>query len=110
MIPRWIERPGILCLLLIGAWLRIWHLSSLPAGFSDSEINSIAITEHIRQGRVQVFFENTQHSGQESFYQTANMLLTSLVGDGLIGFRLLGLWSNLAALALFYRRSEERRV
>lgn len=102
MIPRWFERGCVLSLLLLGVWLRLYDLTRLPLGFSDEEITSITITKEIRSGTIQVFFPIRPQGGQESFYHTLNSVVTRAVGDGLLGFRALSLWSNLLALALLY--------
>jgi 4-amino-4-deoxy-L-arabinose transferase-like glycosyltransferase len=102
MIPRWFERLCVLILLLLAAWLRIWDLPRLPLGFSDDELTSIHIIEQVRTGAVQVFFPTSPAGAEESLYHTLNMMATTLFGDGLFGFRVLGMLASLLALAFLY--------
>jgi hypothetical protein len=104
MIPRRFERPAILILLLMAAYLRIQDLQVLPLGFSDEETEQLLIMDRIQGGEVRVFFplESGRPGGHEGFYALLNASLTRLVGDGLLGYRLLGLYSSLLALACFF--------
>ncbi len=103
MIPRWFERLGVLALLLLAFFLRVWQLPALPAGFSQEEITSIDITQQIQNGAGQVFFRTGEQTGEESFYHTLNAGVTQWVGDGLIGYRMLSVWAGLLTLAFLYR-------
>lgn len=103
MIPRWFDRLSLLGLLLVGVFLRVWDLSTLPPGFSQQEIISVDITQQIQEGAGQVFFRTGEDEGQESFYHILNAGMTRLVGDGLIGYRILSVWSGLLTLAFLYR-------
>lgn len=105
MIPRWFERLVVLGLLLIAVFLRIAEFSSLPNGFSQEEITAIDITQQIQDGVGQVFFRTGEQSGEESFYHTLNAGVTTLVGDGLVGYRMLSVWAGLLTLAFLYRTS-----
>ena len=44
-------------LLLVGAGLRMWHFSTLPAGMHAGEIVDVQVTETIRQGDIEVFYD-----------------------------------------------------
>ncbi|HLA42047.1 MAG TPA: hypothetical protein VJZ27_01350, partial [Aggregatilineales bacterium] len=102
MIPRWFERVCVIGLLLLAVWLRTFELRTLPPGFSNRELRAIDITGQIRSGTVQVFFPLQPDGAEASFYHTASAAITALVGDGTLGYRLLGLWANLLALAFLY--------
>jgi len=90
-----------LLLLLVGTFLRLNGLSTLPAGFNDEEIIDIRIAETARLGRVEVFYE-VQGQGREGLYQSVLAVVTSATGGGLIGYRMLSVWAGLLALALMY--------
>jgi hypothetical protein len=96
------ERAALLILLLMAVWFRAVDFPHLPLGFSNDELAHIDITEQVRGGNIRVFFANQPAAGHESFYHIVNGGVTALVGDGLVGYRLLGLWSSLLALAFFY--------
>lgn len=87
--------------LLLGAGLRMWELSTLPAGLSDDEITDVRIAETVRQGTIEVFY-NLGGEGREGLYHMALTAFTSVVGNGTLGFRLLSVWAGLATLALVY--------
>lgn len=88
-------------LLLVGMGFRLFHLSTNPPGFHPDEINDIRIAETVRLGRVEIFYDlGTQ--GREGVYQTMLTLVTSAVGGGLIGYRMLSVWVGLLTLAAVY--------
>lgn len=87
-------------LLLLGAVLRFTNLATLPAGFSGSEINDIRVTETVRQGRVEVFY-NLGGEGREGLYQAFVTAVTTS-GSGIIGYRILSVWLGLLTLSLVY--------
>lgn len=103
MIPRWFDRLSILTLLLVGVVVRVWDLPTLPPGFSQEEIVGIDIIQQVQGGAGQVFFRTSQEEGEESFYHILNAGVTELVGDGLIGYRILSVWAGLLTLAFLYR-------
>ncbi len=90
-------------LLLLGAFLRLWQLSALPLGLNDAEITTVRIAETIRVGEtpIEVFF-NINGEGQEKLPSIIYALSTSLVGNGVLGYRLLGVWLGILTLALVY--------
>jgi len=89
-----------ICLLLLAAVLRFSQLSTLPPGLSAGEIDNIRITETVRQGRVEVFY-NLNGQGREGLYQTLVTAMTG-AGGGLIGYRILSVLVGLITLALVY--------
>lgn len=88
-------------ILLLAMILRVWSLATLPPGLHPDEIEDIRITETVRQGRVEVFYD-LGGVGREGLYGTVESVVTSALGGGLIGYRLLSVWSGLVALTLTY--------
>ncbi len=88
-------------LLMIGAGLRMWQFSTLPAGLHAGEIVDVQVTETIRQGDIEVFY-NLGGEGREGLYHALQTIITSVMGNGTLGFDLLGLWAGMLALALVY--------
>ena len=88
-------------LLLLAAVLRIWDLSTLPAGLHRDEITDIRVAETIRQGNIEVFY-NVGNEGREGLYHTLLTVVTGVVGNGLLGYHIVSVWVSLLALALVY--------
>lgn len=88
-------------LLLLAFGLRVWQLGTLPPGFHDEEIRDLRITETIRAGRVEVFYD-LGDEGREGLYHMLMAATTSLTGGGLIGYRILSVWIGMLSLALVY--------
>ena len=88
-------------LLLVGMGFRLWHLSTNPPGFHPDEISDIRITETVRQGRVEVFYD-LGDEGREGLYQTMLTVVTGAVGGGLLGYRMVSVWLGLLTLAAVY--------
>lgn len=93
-------------LLLLAAGLRLWQLSTLPAGLNQEEINDLLITETARAGRIEVLYDpvrlNLDTTPREGLYHAFLAAATSFTGGGLLGDRLISVWVNLLALALVY--------
>jgi 4-amino-4-deoxy-L-arabinose transferase-like glycosyltransferase len=88
---------------LLAAVLRTWDLTRLPPGFDDDELAFIRITETVRQGDVAVYYQIAGTHGRAGMYGIGNMVVTELIGGGLVGYRLFPLWGGLIGLALLYR-------
>lgn len=88
-------------ILLVAAVLRFASFSAIPPGLSDHEIANVRITETIRQGRVEVFYD-LDGEGREGLYHIALTGLTSIIGAGAFDFRLLSLFAGMAGLGLVY--------
>lgn len=99
---RRLELALITGLLLLAAVLRLWNLTHLPPGFSDDELAYINITETVREGDVAVFYQVGDGEGRTGLYGVLNSLLTGMVGDGLLGYRMLPFLVGMLALALGY--------
>lgn len=88
-------------LLFLGGGLRLWQIGSLPAGLHAGEITEIRIAEGVRQGKIEVFYD-LSGEGRESLFHIMQAAVTSIFGNGLLGYHLLGTWVGLATLALVY--------
>lgn len=99
---RRLELWLVVGLLLLAALLRLWNLVELPPGFSDDELAYIHITESVRSGDVAVYYVAPNGTGRAALYGVANAFITSLAGDGLLGYRLLPAFAGLVTLALLY--------
>ncbi|MCY4146743.1 MAG: glycosyltransferase family 39 protein [Chloroflexi bacterium] len=90
-----------LALLLLAAFLRFTYLVSLPHGFSENEIINVRLVDNVRQGDVLVFFPG-EDGGREGGYHVLAALVTSLIGDGPIGFRIFASWVSLLSIAIIF--------
>lgn len=88
-------------LLLLGTVLRMHSLVSLPIGFNNAEITDIQITEQVRLGGIEVFYD-LNGQGREGLYSIVQAVVTSVFGNGLFGYKLLSMWAGLLALAVVY--------
>lgn len=91
----------VIWLLLLGAFLRMTDLATLPQGFSDDEIINIRLVENVRQGDIYVFFPG-EDGGREGLYHLMVAAVTALVGEGTIGYRVLSVWLGVLSIALVY--------
>jgi len=91
----------VVVLLLLASALRIIDLSHLPQGFSDDEIINIRLADNVRQGDIYVFFPG-EDGGREGLYHVLVAFVTSFVGEGTVGFRILSVWLGVLSLAIIY--------
>lgn len=92
-------------ILLVAAGLRLVDLMTLPPGFQQNEITDLRISEAVRQGRIEVFFDINDIAGlrgREGLYQTVLAAVTTLIGKGTLGYRMLSVWLGMLTLALVY--------
>ena len=101
-LKRHVELVLVTSLLILAAVLRIWDLTQLPPGFSDDEFAYIRITETVRQGDVAVYYQVGDMHGRAGLVAIGHVLITELAGGGMLGYRLLSLWTGLGTLALIY--------
>ncbi|MCD4685940.1 MAG: glycosyltransferase family 39 protein [Anaerolineae bacterium] len=99
---RRIELGLITGILLLAAVLRLADLTHLPPGFSDDELAYINITAMVREGDVAVFYQVGDGEGRAGLYGILNGVLTGMVGDGLLGYRMLPFLGGMLTLALGY--------
>jgi 4-amino-4-deoxy-L-arabinose transferase-like glycosyltransferase len=88
-------------LLLAGAALRLWNITTLPPGLNSNEIVNVRIAETIRQGRVEVFYD-LGGTGHEGLFPGLLAAVTGVTGGGLIGYRILSILMGMLVLALIY--------
>lgn len=97
------QLPLILLILLVAAAIRIADLTRLPPGFNDDEIRGIQVAETTQQGVVASLYNvGDPAGGYEGLYPTLQGILTSLIGDGLLCYRILSMWCGLISVALMY--------
>ena len=89
-------------LLLFAAVLRLHTLTALPVGFNNDEITDVQVTERVRLGGIEVFYDLGNGEGREGLYHMIQAALTSVFGNGLFGYKLLSLWAGLLVLAVVY--------
>ncbi len=92
-------------ILLIAAALRLWDLTTLPPGLNNEEIRDIRITESVRAGRIEAFYNLSplgSEGGREGLYHVILATVSTVSGGGLIGYRILSVMANLLALAFVY--------
>jgi len=71
-------------------------------GLRNEEIDEIRLTEAIRsEGQIEVFY-NVAGEGREGLYHISQALLTSVFGNGTLGYRLLPVWLGMLLLAIVY--------
>lgn len=88
-------------LLLLGTVLRMHSLVALPIGFNNAEITDVQITEQVRLGGIEVFYD-LNGEGREGLYSMVQAAVTTIFGNGLFGYKLLSMWAGLLALAVVY--------
>ena len=91
----------VVLLLLLAALLRTYDLANLPQGFSDDEIINIRLMDNVRQGDIYVFYPG-EDGGREGMYHLLVAFVTSFVGEGTIGFRILSVWLSILSIAIIY--------
>jgi hypothetical protein len=102
VLKRRLEYILVAFLLLIGFAVRIHMLYELSPGFSAEEITNIRIVEGIQDEAALRVFWVTDSGGKETLFHLLQVMSTTLVGDGLFGFRVLSVFANVLALALVY--------
>ncbi|MBN2472517.1 MAG: glycosyltransferase family 39 protein [Anaerolineae bacterium] len=88
-------------LLLLAAGMRLWSLGTLPPGFSNPELDNLAVTAVIDSGLVRVFEQDGLH-GRETLFHIAQAVFVRIAGKGQITLRLVSVWLGLLALAVVY--------
>ncbi len=91
----------VIWLLLLGAFFRFTDLATLPQGFSEDEIINIRLVDNVRQGDIYVFFPG-EDGGREGMYHLFVAFVTTFVGEGTVGFRILSVWLGMLSIAIIY--------
>jgi 4-amino-4-deoxy-L-arabinose transferase-like glycosyltransferase len=88
-------------ILLAGAFLRMWELNTVPPGINEEELIEVRIAETAREGNIEVFY-NLGGTGREGFYHVTLAFVTTMIGNGTLGFRLFSVWIGILTLAMAY--------
>lgn len=93
-------------LLLVGAVLRSQQFSTLPVGYNDQEITDVLLSESVRQGNIEVFYDLGRYGlgsgGREGLYHTGQAAVTGILGNGSFGYRISSFWVGMLTLAVAY--------
>ncbi len=89
-------------LLLLAAGLRLAQFATLPPGLHAEEITDIRVTETVRTGQIEVFYDLGGGHGREPLYHVILAAVTGVIGSGLLGFHLLSSWAGMLTLAAVY--------
>ncbi len=89
-------------LLLLSAALRLHTMTATPVGFNNDEITDVRVSERVRQGGIEVFYDLGNGEGREGLYHMIQAAFTTLFGNGLFGYKLLALWAGMLVLAVVY--------
>ena len=102
-MSRRLQLLSVTLVLLIAAVLRIVSVTHLPPGFNDEEINVILTSATARSGVIASFYNvGDPAAGREGLYPLMQALVTTMMGDGLLCYRLLSIWCGLISVALLY--------
>lgn len=88
-------------ILLAGAFLRMWDLNTVPPGLNEQELIEVRIAETAREGSINVFYD-LSGEGREGLYHIVMAFITTMIGSGTLGFRLISVWAGLLTLAMAY--------
>ncbi|MEZ4518956.1 MAG: glycosyltransferase family 39 protein [Chloroflexota bacterium] len=108
--PSWVEiahtalrHPATwaVVLALLGFFLRVWQLDSVPPGFRDDElIETLVISQNILDGDIALYYPDA--SGHEPLYHMLNALFLAWFGAGALGIRLLSAFIGTLTVPLTY--------
>src|SRR5258708_7501232 len=75
----------------------------LPTGFTSDEISAIQTAETVRGGAVASFYTiGGANTGHEGLYPMLLVIVTEIMGSGLLAYRLISAFSGLISVALAY--------
>lgn len=90
-----------LAITLLGFFLRVWRLDSVPPGFRDDElIETLVISQNILDGDIALYYPDA--SGHEPLYHMLNALFLAWFGPGALGIRLLSALVGTLTVPLTY--------
>jgi hypothetical protein len=95
-------------LVLLGA--AVWRMNSLtevPPGLHPDEVTEIRLIETARRGRIEVFYD-IGGAGYEGLYPAISAAVTSALGGGVIGYRMVGVLAGFLSIALLYAVGKRR--
>lgn len=104
-------RGGLVLVLLVAAFMRLWAIDRAPPGLSDDEVSHWLIVRQILSGHPAIYF--TLDKGHEPFVHYLQAGMVALLGDHWLALRYpsiaLGVLS-VATIATLTRRLLGRRV
>lgn len=86
-------------LLLVAAFFRIWHLGTTPPGMTADEILNAQLAGRMGQGQIAVIYDQIAPA-REGLYYVYLALATTLLGKGIILYRLTSAWLSMLSLAV----------
>lgn len=93
----------VTAILVIAAILRLVNLTRLPAGFNPDELTDLRVSETVRLGNVASFYNvGNPAGGREGLYPIFQGVITLLIGDGFLFYRILSVWCGLLSVALTF--------
>lgn len=99
-------------LLIVAAFFRLWRLGAAPPGMHAEELINAQISDRLREGDVSVIYDEVEPA-REGLYYAILAVSTTLIGRGLILWRLPSVWIAMLSLAFtarLMRRLFGRRV
>jgi hypothetical protein len=92
----------LVVLVLLGAAIwRMENLTGVPPGLHPDEVTEIRLIETARRGRIEVFYA-ISGAGYEGLYPAISAALTSVIGGGVIGYRMVGVLAGFITIAMLY--------
>ncbi len=91
----------VVALLLLSGALHIWSLDTLPPGFNNDELQTLAVTGRVQHGQLQVFVQSGAQA-QETFFHIIQAITAGFTGSGLITLRMPALWAGLLTASATY--------
>jgi 4-amino-4-deoxy-L-arabinose transferase-like glycosyltransferase len=85
-------------LLVVAAFFRMWHLSTAPPGMSGEELINAQISDQVHDGNIAVVYDQIRPA-REGLYYAILAASTTMVGRGLILWRLPSVWIAMLSLA-----------
>jgi 4-amino-4-deoxy-L-arabinose transferase-like glycosyltransferase len=89
----------VVLLLLVAAFFRLWHLTTIPPGLLREELVNAQLADSLRRGNVSVVYDEIS-PGREGLYITLLSALTALTGRGLMLWRVPSVYLSLLGLSV----------
>jgi 4-amino-4-deoxy-L-arabinose transferase-like glycosyltransferase len=89
----------VIVLLLLAAFFRLWELGSVPPGMHSEELTNAQISDRVRGGEISVIYDEVQ-PGREGLYYALLAATTTVIGRGLILWRLPSVWMAMLSVAI----------
>lgn len=98
---NWYVLVVLLLIILVGAFLRIYQLDSLPPGlFMDEAMNGLDAQDVWRNHHFPIFF--SANNGREPLYIYLQALMLMLVGENGLSIRLVSTYTGILTIPLVY--------